>query len=204
MLCRVLRLGIVAAAVASAGTIDVSSQEFVEFRQGAELQYEFPYPDLQYLDNLPPVSLYWFIAGRQPLLPASSYQFSIRLESLDAANSVRLADATGTPTTLCLDGPFTCNVSEPGIIFIVQYSDAPGLSTLVGGNTVSGSPALWLFVRNEGPPITIGVPGVAFRGFGLTWGNALESGVDTPAVRRSWMMFRSQVPWHLSWHAFRP
>jgi len=76
------------------------------FWLGAELRFEFPilicsiWITCQLYPN-------WFSAGQQPLLPASSYQFSVRLQSLDAAKSVRLANPSGTRSTLCFVSPFT-------------------------------------------------------------------------------------------------
>ena len=183
MLHRLLQVGIILVAnIVCAATIDVSSLESLEFRQGAELQYEFPYPDLHFLDQQQPVSLFWDTGGRLPSLPVSSYRLSAKLESLDANTSIPLADVSGGPTTLCLDG-IVCNVHQPGIIFIFQYNDALGLSTLVGGNTVSAAPALWLLIRNEGPSIVIGIPGGTLGSFGLTWGNAAQKGVETSPVQ---------------------
>jgi hypothetical protein len=166
---------------ASAATIEVSSKEFVEFRQGSEFWIEYPYPDLEFLDHMQPSTLYWFIAGRQQPLPPSSYEFSATLQSLDGATSIGLPNAFGTPTTLCLDNFLSCTVTEPGMIFIFQYESASGLASLVGLNDVPDLPALWLIVRNEGPSLSVGIPGGTLGGFGLTWGNAEGKGVVTTA-----------------------
>jgi hypothetical protein len=180
---RRLLLIVAITSLAFADAIDISSEEFVEFRPSAQLWIEYPYPDLQFLDNLQPATLYWFIAGHLPSLPTSSYEFSATLQSIDGNSVHMLPNSTGAPTTLCLDSTFTCNVSEPGIILIFQYSDALGLTSLVGANDEPGLPALRLLVRNEGPSILLGVSGTTLQGFGLTWGNVEGKGVVTPATQ---------------------
>ena len=172
----------VAASAASATPINIASETFITFRQGAELRILYPYPDLQFLDNLQPVSLFWAVGGRLPVLSLSSYEFSAQLQSLDASNSVALPNVSGAPTTLCLDSPFPCAVTEPGIVFIFQYKDALGLSTLVGPNNVAGSPALRFLVRNEGPSLALGVPGGTFGGLSVSW-NTDAKGVSTSPVQ---------------------